>query len=279
MKTNLVSLNTSFRITPLALAALALLALNVASFAYSRYRNPSTDAGWCSGCHGDFTGSTSPKNTEFPSGDKHEMHRAGTSMATACNLCHTSGDGRNPYTYTSTGTANNRGLGCAGCHVGPGLRRHHAASGVTTCYTCHTNDATITVSGESTAPPYYGTADTRANNPCNKVAAANTNENWSIGDFLGLDNDGNNVYDALDPACTPYRIVQVAPTNTNVRVTWETAGGRTDVLQASGTVTGAFVDVSSPINITGTGLKTNTYVEVGGGTNQPTRFYRLRMIP
>jgi hypothetical protein len=54
---------------------------------------------------------------------------------------------------------------------------------------------------ESTKPPYYGTSATKANNACNPVAQANVNENWSLGEFDGLDNDGNNLLDGADPAC------------------------------------------------------------------------------
>ena len=35
------------------------------------------------------------------------------------------------------------------------------------------------------------------------MTTANLNENWSVGDFLGLDNDGNDLYDSSDPNCTP----------------------------------------------------------------------------
>jgi hypothetical protein len=163
--------------------------------------------------------------------------------------------------------------------VGPGLRKHHAVNGITSCGTCHTNDPSLTILAESVAPPYYGTVDTLAASPCNKVRAARTNENWSVGDFLRLDNDGNNVYEELDPACTPYRIVQVVRTNGNVLVTWETAGGRTDVLQAAGNVVGTFADISAPLTIPGSGAVTTNFVEVGGSTNTPARFYRLRLIP
>jgi hypothetical protein len=51
------------------------------------------------------------------------------------------------------------------------------------------------------APPYYGTADTLADEPCNPVMASNLNENWSVGDFVGLDNDGDNDYDGADEDC------------------------------------------------------------------------------
>jgi PKD repeat protein len=46
-----------------------------------------------------------------------------------------------------------------------------------------------------------GTIYTHADEPCNQVAEANINENWTIGDLLGLDNDGDLLYDTLDPDC------------------------------------------------------------------------------
>lgn len=38
-------------------------------------------------------------------------------------------------------------------------------------------------------PPYYGTVNTKAKDSSNTVQVANTNENWSAWDFMGLDND------------------------------------------------------------------------------------------
>ena len=244
------------------------------SGAYPRY-NDAGAGGGCSDCHGLFTGGTSPKGTVFPANSKHEMHNGSTSMATECNLCHSAGDTRNPYTYTSTGTANNTGRGCAGCHVGAGLRAHHVAKGVTLCYDCHLPEAS---DPENVKPPYYGTVDTKADHPENLVAAANTNENWSVGDFMGLDNDGNTLYDAADFACSPYRILSVTKEGNNVRITWQTAGGRTDAIQASRNVVGTYSNVSSALPITGVGVVTTNYVEVGGATNA-MRFYRLKFSP
>jgi hypothetical protein len=227
------------------------------------------------GCHGDFRGPTSPKGTVFPSSQNHEMHRASGSMATACNLCHT-GSSRTPvYTGSSNGTANNPGLGCSGCHVGPGLREHHFNNGVTECYDCHTYE---TPDPENVSPPYYGTADTKVKNPGNTVRAANTNENWSVGDFLGLDNDGNNLYDAADFAVSPYRILSATKEGKNVRITWLTAGGRKDVVQASAKAGGSYSNLSSALSIPGTGVVTTNYLELNGATNA-SRFYRLKYTP
>jgi len=161
----------------------------------------------CNNCHGSFTGSTSPKGTIFPGNSKHTMHRSSSEMGTNCNLCHTDGDDRNPFMNLSNGTANTPGLGCVGCHgrdyggatgvSGVGLRAHHAANGVTVCAGCHPSDPTPLP--ESVAPPYYGSVDTNADDPCNN--GPDFLENWSIGDTDGIDNDGDNVYDTADDDC------------------------------------------------------------------------------
>jgi len=235
------------------------------SLAYTNYTG-------CSSCHGDFRGATSTKGTVFPGGRNHDMHRASTSMATACELCHSGNDRTPVFIGFSDGTTNNPGLGCTGCHVGVGLRAHHSANGVTECYDCHDPEP---APPETVKPPYYGTADTRVNNPGNEVQVANTNENWSVGDFLGLDNDGNNLYDLADYAVGPFRLLSLTRQGNDVRVTWLTAGGRTNRVQTARAVSGSYSNVSSAVGIPGVGLVTTNYLHVGGATNA-TRFYRLK---
>lgn len=192
----------------IATAVIVLVGMDRAD-AYPRYNDG------CQLCHGAFTDDTSPLGTVFP-GDKHEMHRGAANMDTDCDLCHTNGDNKNPFTGSSNGTANNIGYGCAGCHgrvedessttgMGAGLRQHHFNAGTTTCVLCHSDadPANYTPVDEDVVPPYYGTADTLAAEPCNPDPTARVNENWSIGDFAGLDNDGDHAYDALDVACLP----------------------------------------------------------------------------
>jgi hypothetical protein len=161
--------------------------------------------------------------------------------------------------------------------VGAGLRKHHNINGVTECYDCH--DSSETSVPENVSPPYYGTVDTRVQNPGNTVLAANTNENWSVGDFLGLDNDGNNLYDAADFAINPYRILGATKEGNNFRVTWQTAGGRKDTMLASGAVNGSYSNLSSTITIPGLGVVTTNYLDVGAVTNKPGKFYRVTNVP
>jgi hypothetical protein len=119
----------------------------------------------------------------------------------------------------------------------------------------------------------------KANNATNAVQTANSNENWSVGDFLGLDNDGDNLYDLADFDCgPPYRVVSVQPEGEDIRITWETAGGRTDSIQASGNVAGPYAVVGSARSIAGVGLVTTNHLEVGGATNL-SRFYQVKSVP
>ena len=69
---------------------------------------------------------------------------------------------------------------------------------------------------------------------------------------------------------------------TDVVVTWATAGVRTNVVQAatiSSYHTNGFVDISSPIIITANGDTTTNFIDVGGATNSPSHFYRIRLGP
>lgn len=236
-------------------AIFVLISFSPGAHAYNLY----TDG--CESCHGGFRDEVSTKGSVFPSDDKHEMHRANGNMNAECTLCHIS-IGDNPPLASSGGTSSNPAIGCMGCHGrvedaggdtgkpgwGAGLRQHHTNNGIGTCAICHTDADPLTfeTAGEHFEPPYYGTADTNSDNSCNPVQAAETNENWTIGDFVGMDNDGDNVYDGSDTDC---------PAN------GMTAGdfkydGRADILWRNATsgqnwlheMDGATIDASSGIN-------------------------------
>ena len=203
-------MKTGIRIASVSLTVALLAAFWMPNAsAYDRYNDG------CQSCHGAFTDGTSPKGTVFPSDDKHSMHRS--DMNADCDLCHTSGDGRDPFMGSSDGTSNNAGVGCTGCHGreedagndgvspgrGAGLRQHHTNAGVSGCSNCHSDasPSNYTPVGEDVVPQYYGTADSNANEPCNLVVQSEFNENWTIGDFEGTDNDGDGQYDVNDPDC------------------------------------------------------------------------------
>jgi pectate lyase len=80
------------------------------------------------------------------------------------------------------------------------------------------------------------------------------------------------------------RIVSTVRQGDDVVITWTTAGGHTNRVQASaGDVdsgyTNDFVDISGPIDIDGSGDVTTNYVDEGGITNVTSRYYRIRVMP
>jgi len=173
-------------------ATLALVCSAGMTYAYNSF-HPS-DTGGCFQCHGDF---------------QHGLHVGSNDMTNNCFLCHND-IGDNPLTWSSL-----QGVGCSGCHVGPGLRQHHAGAGAPPdnlglfCVDCHSDDPTPPA--ENTLPPYYSRDDVNISDPC-LVDALAGGEDWN-NDGQGLDNDGNQLYEADDPGCS------VTPVNDGSGVT------------------------------------------------------------
>lgn len=75
-------------------------------------------------------------------------------------------------------------------------------------------------------------------------------------------------------------IISVAPQGVDMSITWVAGGGRTNVVQTTtGDYNTDFVDLSGPIVLSGSGDVTNNYLDGGGATNNPSRFYRIRLAP
>jgi ELWxxDGT repeat protein len=73
----------------------------------------------------------------------------------------------------------------------------------------------------------------------------------------------------------PFKITSVQNLGAGIRLTWSTVGGRTNIIQASDTVTGSFNDLSDPLVVSGSGeVVTNFTVNVGT-TSAPVKFYRI----
>jgi len=69
-----------------------------------------------------------------------------------------------------------------------------------------------------------------------------------------------------------------------MNIAWSTTGGKRYALQATAGgpggsyTTNAFTDISPAILLPGGTPQTN-YVDVGGATNSPARYYRTRQLP
>jgi hypothetical protein len=79
-----------------------------------------------------------------------------------------------------------------------------------------------------------------------------------------------------------FRLLNVAPTNADVRVSWTAVGGRNYIVQSAaaidGSVTINFVDFSTVIPIVGTNETTTNYLHAGGATNRGG-YYRVKLVP
>ncbi len=200
-----------------AVFAVPILALVLLSNAlgYESYHDPDlNDTGYCVTCHDGFTrGKSDPL---------HVLHVAGDDpVTTNCNLCHTGSGKDNPLIMWSTGD-NGDGKGCTGCHgrdygetveadhrgfsitgkvkaSGYGLRKNHTTRGIIVCLNCHTDRAQADILTEDVQPPYYSRADVSLSsmpaNTCTNEDTAND------ADIVGLDNDGDLLWDIADPDC------------------------------------------------------------------------------
>ncbi|HEX7878321.1 MAG TPA: hypothetical protein VF720_02860, partial [Candidatus Eisenbacteria bacterium] len=143
----------------------------------------------------------------------HDGHR-NDMLGGDCETCH--GSSEYPVRLDSSlGGTGFSPIGCLGCHgraepaaggavTGAGLRQHHYRTGVTTCATagCHTdaNPAAFVAFGENVKPPYYFTPD--AAHPDKPTSTCNIGgSEGAVAPPLGLDNDGDNLYDQADHDC------------------------------------------------------------------------------
>jgi hypothetical protein len=85
---------------------------------------------------------------------------------------------------------------------------------------------------------------------------------------------------------TVLQITSIARQGNDINLTWMTgtAGGQTNAVQATSGdangnyVTNNFADIAT-FMIPGSGIVITNYVDVGGATNKPNRYYRVRLLP
>jgi polygalacturonase len=104
------------------------------------------------------------------------------------------------------------------------------------------------------------------------------------------DGDGQNNQSEFESGTNPtnsasaLQIISTVRQSNDVMITWTTAGGFTNAVQAtagggSGGYTTNFSDISDLVIISGSGDATTNYTDAGGGTNVPSRYYRVRLVP
>jgi hypothetical protein len=104
------------------------------------------------------------------------------------------------------------------------------------------------------------------------------------------DADGLSNYEEFQAGTNPtnrasvLRINSIVRQDTNVMVSWSTAGGRTNRVEATRAssvtpISSNFLDISGPIAIPGSGDATTNYLDMGGGRDATARYYRVRLEP
>jgi hypothetical protein len=88
--------------------------------------------------------------------------------------------------------------------------------------------------------------------------------------------------DPLDSA-SGLRVLDVQRIGIDLKLTWLTIGGSTNVVQLanpiiSGNYTNSYVSLAT-LFVPGSGAVSTNWVDVGGATNVPSRYYRIRLLP
>jgi hypothetical protein len=209
----------------MVLVAIAAWAPDAQAFKF--YSDNVNDVGQCAQCHTGFRQDSdyvSQAEGSLLWGGKslHQAHLDNTDVDASCDNCHGGADitavRMVNLSSSGTGAGTAPAISCSGCHGrledentvtengtgwGAGLRQHHNGAGVGLCLTCHADSdpAAFTTAGEDTMPPYYAfVTNGRVNTtmePCSM-----TDTEYLEGLTIGLDNDGDGVYDMADPDCS-----------------------------------------------------------------------------
>jgi hypothetical protein len=108
-------------------------------------------------------------------------------------------------------------------------------------------------------------------------------EVYFTGDHYGSGLQTNAEYVTPAPAPGLFNVTSITPQGNDILITWQTVGGETNVVQvatgSSGSYTSNFTDLSPIIIPKGGDFTTTNYLDVGGATNAPNRYYRVRLVP
>jgi PKD repeat protein len=187
------------------------------------------------------------------------------------------------FTDTSTGTISNRfwNFGDSGTtNVTTNVVAHTYAAGTYT--------VTLIVSGSDGAS---------TNTQPNYISVLTTFQAWQLQYFgstngsaaANADPDGdgqNNLAESqagTDPTngASAFRIIEIESEGNDVLLTWTTVGGKKYAVQSvtGGDYTNAFIEFAPAFIAPGTGESTFSVIHLGGATNAPSRFYRIRLVP
>lgn len=90
--------------------------------------------------------------------------------------------------------------------------------------------------------------------------------------------------DPMDPHSTPFRSTAIRRQGNDILITWTTQGGTTNRIQtapslAGGGDSGNFTNLGPAVLPRGNYLTTTNYLDIGGATNMPAKYYKIRLGP
>jgi hypothetical protein len=77
----------------------------------------------------------------------------------------------------------------------------------------------------------------------------------------------------------PFQITSLEIQTNDVLITWTTTGGTTNVVQVTPNLAIAFTNLSPNNILPGAAAIVTNYLDLGGATNWPARFYRIKLAP
>jgi ELWxxDGT repeat protein len=93
--------------------------------------------------------------------------------------------------------------------------------------------------------------------------------------YFSAADDGFSNYELWTVWPAPFQITAIERLGNDIRITWTSLGGRTNVIQASdNSASGTFSSLSAPMIIPGVGDSVTNYTDVSGATAASRRFYR-----
>jgi hypothetical protein len=84
----------------------------------------------------------------------------------------------------------------------------------------------------------------------------------------------------MQSVCPNLQNTAITRETNNIRITWTAYAGKPNALESAsgnaGNYTNNFIAIFTVTNTVGT---TTNYLDVGGATNKPARYYRVRLVP
>ena len=107
-------------------------------------------------------------------------------------------------------------------------------------------------------------------------------EVYFTGDHYGSGAQTNAYYVTPPPPPGVFNVTNMVVQGNDNLIAWQTVGGETNVVQAttgtSGSYSNNFIDISPIIVGRGGDLTGTNYLDVGGATNVPARYYRIHLV-